>query len=40
MRYRLCVFSEGVKWVQDQYGIFWVNEKYLAEFLQLYKDKK
>lgn len=36
MEYRLCVFTEWVKWVQDREGVYWVNPTYLDEFLNLF----
>jgi len=36
MKYRLCAFSEGVKWLQDQWGVYWVNPQFLDEFMQTY----
>jgi len=36
MEYRLCDFTDWVKWVRDQQGLYWVNPKYLQEFLDRY----
>ncbi len=36
MKYRLCAFSPGVKWIRDREGVYWVNREYLEEFLHLY----
>lgn len=36
MEYQVCEFTELVRWVQDRDGVYWVNPKYLDEFLELY----
>lgn len=36
MEYRLCVFSEQIRWVQDREGVYWVNPLYLEEFCELF----
>lgn len=40
MEYRLCGFTPRVKWLQDQWGVYWVNPAYLDEFLELYGIEK